>query len=392
VELTIGAPIAQLSDAALVVEKARASRAQRKAAGFTVLLEAFSKIESKPLRWLWPNRIPLGKLTIIAGDPGLGKSLLSLDLAARVSKSYMLPDGERAEDGDVILASAEDDPSDTIKARLAAAGADLDRIHFLLGSFQHAGNGKATFREFSLSDVEALADALDSIAEQGGTVRLVVIDPLSAFLGGVDDISNGEVRGVLRPLAELAARRGVAVIGISHLRKGMSPVAVYRITGSLAFTAAARSVYAVIRDPTDPARRLFLPVKCNLSPDSNGLAYKVEVADRVPFIHWQEGHVEQNAVSLLVESGGEHRSELEEAREWLRDILSGGPVGAVVLQQQAREAGIAWRTIKRAKAGMNIRSQKTGAGWVWVQEGQEGQGDHIGTVGPLGPLEAGGEQ
>jgi hypothetical protein len=389
----VARPIAELTTAELAIERARQARALRKAAGFTVLLEAFSKIESKPLRWLWPNRIPLGKLTIIAGDPGLGKSLLSLDLAARVSRGYSLPDGERAGAGDVILVSAEDDPGDTIRARLEAAGADLERIHFLQGSFKHNDNGKSAFREFNLGDVEALADALDAIEEQGRTVRLIVIDPLSAFLGGVDDISNGEVRGVLRPLSELAARRGCAVIGISHLRKGMSPVAIYRVTGSLAFVGAARAVYAVIRDPEDRERRLFIPVKCNLSPDFSGLAYKIESADGVPFLHWEEGAVDQGADSLLAESGGEHRSELEEAVDWLRDVLSEGPLPAVDLQRQAREAGIAMRTVIRAKRSAGAVSRREGKSWSWtLQDCQECQDSHSGNVGHLGNLETGAEQ
>lgn len=118
-------PIAELTNTELAILKAREARQQRKAAGFAVLIESIEAIKPKPLSWLWPNRIPLGKLTILAGDPGLGKSLLTLDLAARISKGYKFPDGEEAEIGDIILISAEDDPADTIRPRLEAAGADL---------------------------------------------------------------------------------------------------------------------------------------------------------------------------------------------------------------------------------------------------------------------------
>jgi putative DNA primase/helicase len=349
-------PISQLSDSELRAAKARAARELRRAAGLTALMEPISEIKTRPLRWLWPGRIPLGKLTIIAVDPGLGKSLLTLDLAARVSKGSRLPDDERAEQGDSIIISAEDDAGDTIRPRLEVAGADLTRIHILHGVHRHGGNGDAKIRDFCLVDVEALDDALDSI----------------------DDISNSEVRGALRPLAELAARRGVSILGVSHLRKGQSPVAIYRITGFLAFTAAARAVYAVVRDPEDRARRLFLPVKCNLGPDMSGLAYRIEGGpDGVPFLHWDQSPVEQQAETLLGEPQGEPRSELEEAADWLRDVLAEGPRLAVDLQRQAREAGISWITIRRAKRQAGAVSRRQGTVWVWtLQDAQGAQDSH----------------
>jgi len=371
-------PISQLSDSELRAAKARAAREGRRAAGFLVLMEPFSKIKAQPIRWVWRNRIPAGKLTIIAGDPGLGKSLLTLDLAARLSRGHPLPDGERAEAGDVIIVSAEDDPADTIRPRLEVAGADLGRIHFLRGAYSHGGNGSARYKQFGLGDLDTLTDALDSIEEEGRDVRLVVLDPLSAYLDGVDDVSNGDVRGLLRPLAELAARRGTAIIGVSHLRKGMSPVAIYRVTGSLAFTAAARAVYAVVRDPEDRARRLFLPVKCNLSPDLGGLAYRLESAEEVPFLHWEAAPVEQEADTLLGEARGERRSELEEAAEWLREVLAEGPLPAVDLQRQAREAGIAWITVRRAKRVAGAASRRQGTAWVWALQDAQGDQDSHG--------------
>ena len=378
-------PISQLSDSELRAAKARAAREVRRAAGLFVLMEPFAKIEAKAIRWLWPNRIPAGKLTILAGDPGVGKSLLTLDLAARVSRGYVMPDGEQPEAGDVILLSAEDDAADTIRPRLEIAGAALDRIRFLRSVCRHGNDGGAKSQEFKLADVEALADAVDTIEEEGRTVRLVVIDPISAFLGDIDGNSNGDVRGVLRPVADLAARRGVAIVGVSHLRKGLSPVAIYRVTGSLAFTAAARAVYAIVRDPAEKARRLLLPVKCNLSPDSSGLAYRVESVEGVPYLHWEEGRVEQAADALLGEPGGEHHSELEEAADFLRDVLADGPIPAVELQRLAREAGISMRTINRAKRIAGASSRRQGKIWVWaLQDCQECQDVHSGNLGNLG--------
>lgn len=382
-------PIAQLSDSQLAVIKARECREQRKAAGFMSLLDPVSAIERKPLRWLWPWRVPLGKLTILAGDPGLGKSLLLLDLAARVSKGHLLPDGGSAESGDVIVVSAEDDPADTIRPRLEAAGADLARVHILRGCYQHTENGKLRIRDFSLADLEILTDALDAIAEQGRTVRLVVIDPISAYLGDLDGNDNGGIRGLLRPLAELAARRAVAIIGLSHLNKAAGMAAMHRVTGSLAFVAAARAVYLLVADQEQKARKLFLPLKCNLGPDVGGLAFRIESdGDGVPCLRWEAGAVDQQADALLAEPQGERQSEQQDAEAWLREVLSEGPVPAVELRRQAGESGVAWRTLARAKRAAGAVSLREGTTWVWkLQECQECQDSTPGTHGILGILD-----
>ncbi len=374
----MAAGIAELSNAEVAAVKAKAAREQRRAAGFMALLEPVSKIERKPLRWLWPWRVPLGKLTILAGDPALGKSLLLLDLAARVSCGHPLPDGDQAEVGDVIIVSAEDDPADTIRPRLEAAGADLERVHILRGCYQHSENGRPRLRDFSLADLDTLADALDSIAEQGRSVSLVVIDPVTAYLGNLDGNDNGGIRGVLRPLAELAARRAVAIIGLSHLNKAAGMAALHRVTGSLAFVAAARAVHLVVADREDKTRKLFLPLKCNLAPDPGGLAFHIETdADGVPCLRWESGAVEQEADALLAESQGERRSEQEEALGWLREILAEGPLLAVDLQRQARDAGIAWITVRRAKKAAGVVSRRQGTVWTWaLQDAQGAQDSH----------------
>jgi hypothetical protein len=366
--------ISGMSDDQLRASKARAAREQRRAAGMMALVEPFSGIVRKPLRWLWPWRVPLGKLTLLAGDPGLGKSLLLLDLAARVSRGYSLPDGDCAEIGDVVIVSAEDDASDTIRPRLEAAGADLGRVHLLRGCYKHSDNGNSRFQDFCLSDLEILADALDSIAEQGRHVLLVVIDPISAYLTGTDGNDNTGVRSVLRPLADMAAKRAVAIIGLSHLNKAVSLGALYRVIGSMAFTAAARAVYVVVSDQEDRARKLFIPLKCNLSPDMDGLAYRIETDESgTPCLRWEEGAVGAKADKLLGEPEKEQRTEQEEAVLWLRDVLAEGPMPAVDLQRQAREAGISWITIRRAKRQAGAASRRQGTVWVWTL--QDAQGD-----------------
>ncbi|MGC1977118.1 MAG: AAA family ATPase, partial [Candidatus Sulfotelmatobacter sp.] len=220
----------------------------RPSASVSVITRAFSDITPEQLRWLWPGRIPLGKLTLLVGDPGLGKSLLTIDVASRVSRGKSFPDSATCEAGAVLMASAEDDPADTVRPRLDAANADVSRIHTLAGVRLTRSDGSECERPFQLEvGIAALEDTLLRMSD----VRLIVIDPISAFLGNTDSNSNAEIRGLLAPLAALAARHHVAVLSVTHLRKSPG-TAVHRAIASIAFTAAARASWAVAADPSNP--------------------------------------------------------------------------------------------------------------------------------------------
>jgi hypothetical protein len=222
-----------------------------------------SDVVPQPVRWLWPGRIARGKVTLLAGDPGVGKSQLALAIAAIVTTGDEFPVEGSAKLGSVIIVSAEDAAEDTIRPRLEAAGADLDRCHIL----RESGGG------FSLADdLPRLETALAAIED----VALVIIDPISAYLGAVNSHNNAQVRGLLGPLADLATRCGAAVLAISHLSKSVEGEAISRVSGSIGFVAAARAAYFVARDPDDGERRLLLPLKNNLGVDSTGYAYRVE--------------------------------------------------------------------------------------------------------------------
>jgi putative DNA primase/helicase len=176
------------------------------------VLRRVSDIPAQELQWLWPGRIPLGKLPLFAGDPGLGKSFVALDIAAHVTRGEKWPDGEQCSGGpgSVIVLSAEDDPADTIRPRLEAAGADLNKVHILQAVRRDKPNGESRLESFSLeSDLVLLQDAVVSL----GDVRLVVIDPISAYLGSTDSHVNAKVRSLLSPLAELASSLRVVVLG-----------------------------------------------------------------------------------------------------------------------------------------------------------------------------------
>ena len=340
----------------------------------TPVITCMADVVAEPVKWLWPNRIAIGKLTILSGDPGLGKSFITLDLAARVSRGTCWPDCTSSSNvvGGVVLLSAEDDLADTIRPRLDAAGADVNRISALTAVRRiDPGSRRICEDGFNLAvDLQALEQAILKV----DNCRLVVVDPITAYLGKADSYKNSEMRALLAPLSELASRHGVAVVAVSHLRKGDGP-AMYRTMGSMAFVAAARAAYAVTKDKDDPSgvRRLVLPIKNNLGNDQTGLAYSLDSTfslNRQPVVRWEPEPVEISADEALrprVQERDEDSGELGEAQRWLLDILGGGPVAAKLVMERARKDGISKRTLDRAKKLANVIAAKGGfkVGWTW---------------------------
>lgn len=320
------------------------------------VLRRMSEIEKQELRWLWPGRVPLGKLTLFAGDPGLGKSFVTLDIAARVTRGTDWPDGTAAcKRGSVIVLSAEDDPGDTIRPRLEAAGADLNNVHVLQAVRRAKPTGEQSLEHFSLeADLFALQDAIVSLSD----VRLIVIDPVSAYLGGVDSHVNANVRTLLAPLSAMAAATRVAVVTVTHLNKSNSS-ALYRASGSVAFVAAARAVWLFAKNPDDAAQRLMLPGKMNLAPEQGGMGYRLEAKRDGAVVVWG-GVVSVSAEAVLEPEGTERRSERLEAMDWLRGKLADGPVAQRKLKADAAKEGFAWATVRRAKDAMEITIEKEG--------------------------------
>ncbi|HEY4505902.1 MAG TPA: AAA family ATPase [Candidatus Paceibacterota bacterium] len=347
-----------------------------------------SDIQSEPISWLWQGRIALGKLTLIVGDPGLGKSLLTATLAAIVSKGYSFPvDNTKAPMGDVVLLSAEDDAADTIKPRLEAAEADCARIHILKAVQEVDDAGKQTERMFSLkNDIAILEKLLPSIPD----CCLLIIDPISAYLNDTDSHNNSDIRGLLAPLAALATRYKIAIIAVSHLNKGSGGNALYRAMGSLAFVAAARAAYVVTKDEHNPQRRLFLPVKNNLAQDTTGLAYTVVTAPNgAPVMAWEPDPIVITADEALVpiEPNEEHTA-TDEAISFLRDILSSGSTVASQVQKEARQAGISEKSLRRGREKLGIKPKKSAfnGGWEWslTEDAPSSQDAHPETEGTLG--------
>lgn len=342
-------------------------------AELAAITRCMSDIRPEPVSWLWPGLIARGKVTLIAGDPGLGKSQLTAALAACVSAGACWPiDGSAAPCGNVLILSAEDDAADTIRPRLDAAKADVSRIHVLEAVRVCDENGCVAQRGFDLArDIEILRNAACSI----GNVVLIVIDPISAYLGGTDSHRNADVRGLLSPLAALAAQIGAAMVIVSHLNKSASSDALTRVTGSLAFVAASRAAYLVVRDPQDPARRLFVPAKNNIGPDRGvGLAFRIEPvsldgAITTSRIEWEPDVVTMTANEALAAgaSHAEERSALDDTIQFLQELLADGPVAAKEVQRAVRDAGLSWATARRAKQALRIRTDKKGyqGAWRW---------------------------
>jgi hypothetical protein len=330
---------------------------------------------AEPVEWLWPEKIPLGKVTLLIGDPGLGKSLIAIDVASRVSRGQAFPDSSPLNPeprtlnpshstlpapGSVLILSAEDQIADTIRPRLDAHGADPAKIFF------------ASEITDLRRDLPKLAAALDDVPD----CRLIVVDPVNAYVGPSDSHFHTIVRKVLAPLAELAAQRRIAILAVTHLRKN-SGAAIARAAGSMGFVAAARTVWTVCRDnsgrdQTNPGRNLLLPVKNNLGPLSTGLAFSIapHLEHGAAVIHWHAAPVTISADEALSPTPKPRGPEAEERRhagEWLFRALAEGPREAHLILRDGKQNGYGGRTLQRAlhMIGGQTRKQGYDNGWFW---------------------------
>ena len=238
-----------------------------------------TQIVPRTLDWLWPNRLALGKLAMFDGDPGRGKSLVTLDLCARVTTGRPMPDGTgAAPPAAVAIIQGEDYADDTVAPRLVSLGADLERV-FIFGDDVLRKHGP-----FSLpSQIDILDDALEANAP-----RLLIIDPIMAFLDGdVWSGSDQSIRRALRPLSELADKHRCAVILVRHMNKNASLRSMYRGGGSIGFNAACRSSWLFTDDPQDRSRLLLAQIKNNLADPQPTLAYRIVRESCIPpRLHW----------------------------------------------------------------------------------------------------------
>lgn len=331
-------------------------------------LICMNDIESKPIEWLWKYRIALGKPTVIAGNGGLGKSQLTAYLAKEVTTGGCFHnESEPTKIGSMIFLSAEDDPADTIKPRLVAVGANVRLCHVLsaINTEDHKGNkGK---RNFDLTqDIERLGKVCETL----GNVRLIVIDPISAYLGGTDSHNNSDMRGLLMPLSDMAAKHNVALVLITHLNKSTNQDAHSRVIGSVGLVNAARAAYMVQKDAEKPEIRYFVPIKNNIGNDYDGFAFSIEEVDlendiKTSKIYWHQGTVE--AQKILNPQSEEKPTATNGAADFLRELLANKPMLAKDIFEEAEGAGYNKPAIQRAAKRLGVIRKKLGItdGWQW---------------------------
>ncbi len=299
------------------------------------------------MQWLWHPYIPFGKLTIIQGDPGEGKTTLALRLAAACATGNPLPGMESMEPFNVIYQSAEDGMGDTIKPRLMEAGADLDRVLSIVEDK----------KQLSLLD-ERIEKAI-----REHNARLMILDPIQGYIGSRVDINRAnEIRTVLKSVSSVAERTGCAIVLIGHLNKASGSSSAYRGLGSIDFRAAARSVLLIGRLKKDPNVRVIVHDKSSLAPEGKSLAFGL--GDEEGF-RWLDGYDGITSEELLC--GFTTETKTAAAEELIRSMLAGGQeIMAENVFRAAEGKGISRRTVNEAKKAIpNIVTRKNSKYWFW---------------------------
>jgi hypothetical protein len=280
-------------------------------------------VESRPYRWLWKPRLAFGKINIIDGDPGRGKSMLGLDIAARASSGNPMPDGtlgtRGAERLGVVLLSAEDDLEDTVRPRWLEAGGDETKLLHLFMFEDESGKERIVTIPNNTEVLERAVERMDA--------GVVIVDPLAAFWSpGVRTDADTEVRQALNPLKDMAERLDVAVILVRHLNKSGGANAIYRGAGSIGIIGAARSGILIGKHPEDDSIRVAAPSKINIAKEAPALTYTIasKSEDEPPKIIWGD-EIDLRADELTRPPDEEKRSALEDAQEWLS--LRDSPTG-----------------------------------------------------------------
>lgn len=329
-----------------------------------VVLTSGADMTPEPVRWLWPGWLALGKLHILAGAPGQGKTTIALSFAATVTIGGRWPDGSRCRAGNVLVWSGEDDPADTLLPRLLASGADRARVYFVAGT---RVDGR----------VEPFDPARDLLGLQAqaariGDVRLIVVDPVVSAVTG-DSHKNTEVRRSLQPLVDMAANMGAALLGITHFSKGgqgQDPAS--RVVGSIAFTAVARVVLVAAKVKGDDGedRRILARSKSNIGPDDGGFTYSLEQSEPLPDIHasyvaWGDT-VEGSARDLLTDpnqdDAGEEGAKTDGIDEVLIRFIGRDTVPGSAVKARLKSEGFSEKQIRSARQRVGVIIRRSGFG------------------------------
>ncbi len=301
-------------------------------------------VKCESVEWLLYPFIPYGKITIIQGDPGEGKTTLVLQIIARLTKGESIIDEEAKPPVNVIYQTAEDGLGDTIKPRLVAANADCSKV-------------------LVIDDKDTPLTMLDmrlekAISETGA--RLVVLDPIQGFLGAdVDMHRANEIRPVMKHIAELAEKYRCAIVLIGHMNKCSMGKSAYRGLGSIDFQAAARSVLLVGRIKDEPEIRVICQVKSSLAPEAKSIAFRLSEDSGFEWI----GEYDITADDLL--SGTAKGTKQKTAMDFLESLLADGKMPQTKIAELADEKGISNKTLRNAKRALDIQAVKVGSQWYW---------------------------
>lgn len=352
--------------------------------------QSFDKIKDRAIEWLWPNRLAVGKMNLICGFAEKGKSQITINIAATVSNGGEWPDKSgNAEEGAVIIVSAEDDDGDTIKPRLKFAGANVANVLTIPSVVTIRDKNGRRARVLNIyEDLDRLAITIENIRRDGKIVRAIIFDPLNAYFGTkdnkTDSFKTSDMRAVLTPLKEWAAKNRVAIIGITHFNKDQKGTnLLHRIVDSQAITAATRTVWACLDRDVDGVKQLvFARGKNNIGPaDTKALIYEIEGGEidlddfegkaSTARIKWL-GELVITAQDLMQPGKpGRKGNRVADAIEFLEDFLSDGPRPASAVMAEGKKNGHTPYALKEAKDQLGIVSTKghfggdDDDGWSW---------------------------
>lgn len=308
-----------------------------------------ASVEVREVDWLLPPLIPYGMITIMEGDPGVGKSYLAMHIAAQISVGGKLPGLKKVPKGGVLYLSAEDDASYTIRPRIEAMGGDVALIRI-----------QADYLTLDEKGLQALMEEVKQ-----NPPELIIIDPLFAYIAADQDIYRPNViRGLLSQLKDIAEREGTAILIVRHLTKGRRDKAIYQGSGSMDVIGAARSAFLVAEHPGDSSQKIVAHIKHNLSERGQSWLYHlVEKDGDIPVLEWL-GPSELTADDIYGANSLDQKSQLAEAIKFIEQALKDGPVSAKLLAERAEAEGHSKRTYDRARRDAGVLSKKTRNEWV----------------------------
>jgi hypothetical protein len=319
------------------------------------IVHRLADVERENVTWMWQGFLPHKKLVIVDGMPGVGKSTLTADIAAKVSTGATFPCGTENRARGVLFLAVEDGVADTIRPRVEAAGGDVERVY--------AMSGVEIQGQESAPDLSKHIEIIRNLVIEHD-IGLIIIDPIMALLGAnVDSYRDQDVRSITTPLARLAEELDVIVLVVRHPNKSISSNALMRGGGSMAFIGAARVGWVVGKDPSDESRRILAIAKSNLAMMADSLQFQLVTDEQFGCarIEWL-GKSMVSADILYSEPNQDERNQTDEAMEWLQDFLGDSEIDSKVAKQKAGDAGISEKALRRAREKLDVRVIRRGKG------------------------------